>query len=217
MSIIGSYNGASIIAFPTHPAPKQIELGMSDSVAINRSPFTGSTQTLTWPGADWWDASIALPKLLPTDAAVWSSFLAELRGMQNVFLLGDPTYKGPKGSVLGSPVVNGINNAMSTTLNTRGWQPNAFGLLRPGDYLQLGTILTITNVRLHRVLDLVDSDANGDASITIWPSIREATVDGQAISFNNPQGTFRLATNRRSVLTDETHLSGVSLKAIEAR
>jgi hypothetical protein len=207
---IGTYNGASILALPTTPAPKSIELGMNDTNAMSRSPFSGATQVQAWPGADWWDASIALPQMVAADAAVWSAFLAECRGILNVFYLSDPTYTGPKGTVKGAPVVNGVNNAMSTQLNTRGWTPSSFRLLLPGDYFQLGD-------RLHRVLDALNSDANGDATISIWPSIREATTDGQAINLNKPQGLFRLVDNRRSVLTDETRLSGVSLKAVEAR
>ena len=207
---IGTYNGAAILAFPSHPAPKSIELVMNDTVAMSRSPFTGSTQVQSWPGSDWWEANIALPKLQAADAAVWSAFLAECRGMLNVFYLSDPTYKGPQGTVLGVPVVSGANNAMATQLATKGWTPNSFRLLLPGDYLQLGN-------RLHKILDVVNSDASGNATITVWPSLREATTDGQAINLNNPRGLFRLAENRRSVLTDETRLSGVSVKAIEAR
>jgi hypothetical protein len=208
--VIGSYNSASILAFPTSPAPKSIELGMNDTVAMSRSPFTGQTQTQAWPGADMWDASIALPKLNADEAAVWSAFLAECRGMLNVFYLSDPAYTGPKGTVMGKPLVNGVQNAMATSLNTKGWTPNSFRLLLPGDYIQVGN-------RLHRVLDQVNSDGSGYATISIWPSLREATTDGQAINLNKPKGLFRLAENRRSVLTDETRLSGVSLKAIEAR
>ena len=99
---------------------------------------------------------------------------------------------------------------MALTLNTKGWLPNAFRLLLPGDQLQLGN-------RLHRVLDVVNSDANGNAAITLWPSIREATADGDPIILNNPQGLWRLAENRRSVLSDETRLSGISFKCMEAR
>jgi len=215
MSIIGSYNGASIISFPTYPAPRQIELGMNDSVAINRSPFTGSTQASAWPGADAWDASIALPKLQganlgKTDAAVWSAFLAETRGMLNVFFLHDSNYTGAQGSCNGTPLVNGAQSPMATSLVTRGWTPSSFRLLLPGDYLQLGN-------RLHRVLDVVDSDASGNATISIWPSLRDALTDGETVNLNNPQGLFRLATNRRSLTADETRLSAVTLKCVEAR
>ncbi len=210
MSVIGTYNSASIISFPTQPAPRQIELGMNDATAISRSPFTGSTQVVAWPGADFWDANIALPKMVGCDAAVWASFLAECRGMLNVFFLSDPAYKGPQGSASGTPLVNGSQAAMATSLVTKGWTPSSFRLLLPGDYLQVGN-------RLHRVLETVNSDANGDATITIWPSLRDALTDGEAIDLNHPQGLFRLASNRRSLTADETLLSAITLKAVEAR
>jgi len=210
MAVIGTYNSASIIAFPTHPAPRQIELGMNDAVAISRSPFTGSTQVQAWAGSDFWDASIALPKMVGCDASVWAAFLAECRGMLNVFFLSDPAYKGAQGTASGTPLVNGAQSPMATSLNTKGWTPSSFRLLLPGDYLQVGN-------RLHRVLDVVNSDASGNASITIWPSLRDAVTDGQAINLNNPQGLFRLANNRRSLTADETLLSAVTLKAVEAR
>ncbi|WP_263378696.1 hypothetical protein [Granulicella paludicola] len=210
MAITGTFNGAQIVALPIKPSIKQIELAMNDTVSASRSPFSGATQLQVWPGADWWEANITLPQMVESDAMVWTAFLSELRGMMNSFYLGDPLRVQPSGSALGSPVVNGVNAAMATTLNTRGWTANSTGLLLPGDMLQIG-------VRLHRVLDAVNADANGDASISIWPSIREATTDGQAIILNNPQGLFRLAENRRSSLTTETRLSGISFKAVEAR
>jgi hypothetical protein len=208
--VIGNYNGASILAFPDNPAPRQIELGMNDMVAMSQSPFTGVAQVQAWPGADMWDAAIALPKLVAAEAAVWAAFLAECRGRLNVFPIRDPAYRGPKGTAKGLPAARGVNNAMATQLATKGWIANSFGLLLPGDYLQLG-------YRLHRVLERVNSDGSGYATIVVWPSLREATTDGEAINLNNPSGLFRLATNRRSTLTDETRLSGVTIKAVEAR
>lgn len=210
MAVIGSYGGASIIAFPKTPGIRQISWTMNDSVAIARSPYTGATQTQVWPGGDWWEADVALPQMNQHNEAVWSAFLAELRGMANVFYLGDPLRPHPCGLPQGNPVVDGVNNAMSQTLHTRGWKVNSFRLLLPGDLLQIG-------YRLHKVLDVVNSDASGKADISIWPSIREATTDGQQVILNNPQGLFRLSTNRRSVTTTETRLSAVTLKIIEAR
>ena len=134
--------------------------------------------------------------------------------MLNQFYLTDPNHAQPAGTPLGTsagaPCVAGVNLAMATVLNTKGWLPSTMGHLLPGDQLQIGQ-------RLHRVLEQVNSDANGDASISIWPSIREVTTDGDPLTLNNPQGLFRLAENRRSVLTTETLLSGISLKCLEAR
>jgi hypothetical protein len=151
-----------------------------------------------------------MPQMTQADKSVWSAFFGECRGITNTFYLFDPLHRHPAGTPQGTPVVNGVNVAMSTNLNVRGFTPNTFRHLLPGDYLQLGH-------RLHEVMDVVNSDANGNATISLWPSIREATADGDPIILNNPQGLFRITTNRRSVLTTETRLSSLSFQAREAR
>lgn len=115
MAVIGSYNGASIIAFPERPGIKQIEFVMNDTVAMSRSPFTGSTQVQAWPGSDWLEANITLPQMVAADAQVWTAFLAELRGITNVFYLSDPLHRRPAGNPQGSPVISGVNAPMAHT------------------------------------------------------------------------------------------------------
>jgi hypothetical protein len=152
MSITGTFNSASIVALPTSPCLRSVEFSMTDAVALVSSPFTGQTQAQQWPGADSWSGTVTLPPLTREQADNWISFLMELRGMANCFLIGDPMKRTPRGHVRGVPVVDmtttGTNLAGTQTLYTRGWQANAFGLLLPGDYLQVG-------YRLHRVLDRV--------------------------------------------------------------
>lgn len=210
MSVIGAYNGASIIAFPQYPGIKQLNLTMNDTTPVSTSPFTGVQQVQAWPGADWWTADLTLPQMTSQTVAIWEGFLGECRGMTNVFYLGHPFHISPQGTAGGTPVCNGVSSAMSYTLTTRGWTPNTYRLLLPGDHLQIG-------YRLHRVLTQVNSDSSGDATISVWPSIREATTDGEPIILNHPQGLFRLASNKRSILSAETRLSAVTLSVIEAR
>ncbi len=210
MPVIGSFNGASILAFPAKPCVRQINLVKNDTVAVTRSPFTGATQQQAWPGADWWSAELTLPQLQRADARTWSAFLGECRGSLNSFYISDPLRLSPAGLGKGIPVVSGTNAPMATTLLTRNWKPDVHRQLLPGDLVQIG-------VRLHEVVEQVDSDAGGNAAITIWPSLREAATDGEAITLNKPAGLFRLAGNQRNVMTDVTRLSTVSLKVIEAR
>jgi hypothetical protein len=212
MSIIGTFNGASIIALPSSPAPKQIQLEMNNIVAAPTNPFTGSTmQVLAWPGGDWWTAQIALPQLRPGEqVGTWQGFLAECRGKLNVFMLGDSSYQSPRGTAKGQPLVNGAQSPMAITLNTKGWTPNSYRLLLTGDYLQVG-------YRLHRVLDTVNSDANGDATISIFPSLRDPLTDGEQIILNNPKGLFRMQENKQSMLIDVSHMGGCSFNVVEAR
>jgi len=210
MATIGSYNGANIVAFPHSPGIKQLNLSMNDTTPVSTSPFTGVQQVQAWPGADWWSADLTLPQMTSESIAIWEGFLGECRGMTNVFYLGHPLKVSPQGSASGTPVCNGVTPAMSYTLTTRGWTPSTYRLLLPGDHLQIG-------YRLHRVLTQVNSDSSGDATISVWPSIREATTDGEPVILNHPQGLFRLASNKRAVLSAETRLSALTLSVIEAR
>lgn len=187
---------------------------ISDAVAAVASPYTGQTQTQSWPGADMWAGTVTLPPLAQADADLWISFLMELRGMQNAFQLGDPLKATPRGSVAGAPLIDNTvstgNAAMSQTLGTKGWTPGAAGVLLTGDYVQVG-------YRLHRVLDDVDADGSGNATLNIWPSLREVPADGAALGTDNCKGLFRLGSNQRQWSADYTRLTRLSFPILEYR
>jgi len=210
---IGS-NTYNLCAMPSSPGPAEIELGMSDSVAVVESPFTKVQQVQPWPGADFWDATVTLPPLSKAQAWAWEGFLAELRGRANVFQLGDPrAVGGLLGSGLGTPVANtyGGNNLPGTTsLVTAGWAPSTFRLLLPGDQFQI-------NYRLHRVCEQVNSDSGGNATLAIWPSLRETPSTGNGLYFASPRGLFRLASNRRAIHSSPQRLTTLSFQCIEVR
>ena len=211
---IGS-NSYSLCTIPTSPGASEIEIGMNDAVAVFTSPFTGSQQTQQFPGGDNWDATITLPPMYYSQAAPWEGFLAELRGKLNVFQLGDTRTKTLLGVGTGTPVVNtsGSNNlAMTTSLFTSGWTHSTTGLLLPNDKFQIG-------YRLYKVAGSspVNSDSSGNATIQVWPSLRETPANGTPIILNSPVGIFRLASNRRAIHWSPTRLTTVSLACVEAR
>jgi hypothetical protein len=206
-------NAVSVVTLPHDiGSAASVEFSFSDAVAIVSSPFTGQTQAQQWPGADMWTGTVTLPPLTQNQADDWISFLMECRGMANAFQIGDPMKRMPRGAVSGVPVVDGSVTVVAggQTLLTRGWTASRFRLLVPGDYLQVG-------FRLHRVLDVVNSDANGKAAISIWPSLREVPTDGEAIVLNNPVGLFRLAANKRTWSSDYTALTRLSFQVMEYR
>ena len=212
---VGQMATVNLVAFPAYPGFADVTFDATDSVAVVQSPFSGMAQTQTWPGADAWSAKATLPPLTKTESAQWVAFMLELRGMSNAVMIGDPLCLTPQGRPLGAPVANtnggtGHNAAGTTTLYTRGWTPSRFRLLLPGDALQVG-------YRLHRVLDQVNSDVNGDAAINVWPSLREVPADGQAIILNNPQGLFRLANNKRTWQISNAFITTTTLQLMEYR
>ena len=159
-----------------------------------------------------WGATVTLPPLSQAQTDVWVSALMECRGMMNAVQVGDPMKSMPRGNPLGTPTcpATPVDTFGQSTLTTAGWTPGKVGLLLPGDYLQVG-------YRLHRVLDIVNSDSSGNASIGVWPSLREVPAASAPIILNNPRGLFRLGTNKRTWSSDVTRLTRLSFPIVEYR
>lgn len=203
-------NTVSVVTLPSSPGPRSIEFDFTESVAVARSIFSGQTQVQRWPGADVLSGTATLPPLTQDEADAWISALMQCQGMTNAFMLGDPLKSTPRGNPQGAPAVD-TSQAMAAGTNslyTYGWIASQTGLLLPGDYIQIG-------YRLYRVIDQVNSDANGKATLNIWPSLRE--VPSGAIVTQNAKGIFRLAANQNKWSADYTRLSSLSFQFTEYR
>jgi hypothetical protein len=206
-------NSVTLVATPSTKV-RGLELHISDAIATVSSPYTGQTQTQSWPGGDMWSGTVTLPDLAQVDADAWIAFLMELRGMQNAFQIGDRLKATPRGTPAGTPLIdnsaNGGNPAMSQALATKGWTASAPNVLLPGDYVQVG-------YRLHRVLDAVSADSSGKAVLSLWPSLREQPTDSSALITSNCLGLFRLANNQRTWSVDYTRVTRISFPILEYR
>lgn len=204
----------NLVALPPTPGIAEVEMGINDTVATVTSPFTRQTQTQSWPGADWWDATVTMPPMSVGCVAAWRGFLAELRGRANVFQISDPAAAPVVNAQVGAPVVNSsvdtYNLPMTTSLVTRGWMANGQRLLLRGQQFQIG-------YRLHMVCENVSADAGGNATLSIWPSIRETPEDGTPLVLKSPQGLFRLSSNRRAVQWSPERAVSLSFKCEEVR
>lgn len=207
-------NGKSVTLVATPPicGANAVQFDATDAVSTVPSPYTAQTQTQGWVGADNWSGTITLPPLTQAQADVWISALLECRGMLNAIQIGDPMKATPRGQPLGTPktLPTPPEKFGTYTLSTTGWTPGKVGLLLPGDYFQLG-------YRLHRVLNIVNSDASGNATINVWPSLREVPAANAPLILASPQGLFRLATNKRSWGADVTRLTHLSFPIVEYR
>jgi hypothetical protein len=201
------------VALPTSPGLRTVEFSFADSVALTVNDFTGITQAQQWLGADQLSGTMTLPPLTQCQADEWIAALMELRGMANAMLLGDPLKTSPRGNPLGAPAFPATitDIAGNQTVETTGWTPGKFGLLLPGDYIQIG-------YRLHRVVGApVNSDSSGNATIAIWPSLREPPIASQALITSNCVGLFRRASNKAGWSADYTRLSRASFQVQEYR
>lgn len=163
-------------------------------VAVTESPFSLVTQTHKLAGEKW-ACSATLISLRRSDAEKWSAFLTGLEGRRGTFLMDDPVSNNTRGSAKttpGTPVVDG-NDQTGPSLDIRGAPTNSTGYLLAGDLIQLGSGGT---TRMHKVLQNVDIDGSGEATIEIWPSIRTPSpTDGDTVTVDGAQCLMRLTTN----------------------
>ena len=185
---------------PTTIGIESIELRAMNAVAVSQSPFTYKQQVIAHQGQIW-SASVSIPSVRRDLAADWKAMLVALKGSVGTFLLGDPDYVTPRGTVSGTPTLSGTagDSTVSVTMT---------GTLLAGDYIQLGTG---SAARLHQVL----VDQSGSGNLEIWPDLR-STYSGETVIYSSPKGVFRLGNSTTSWSIDNASFYGISFEAIEA-
>lgn len=198
---------------PAAPKIRDVHIGVDFAVTVSQSPFTGLTQTQEFDRA-LWRGEFKLPKVKRRDGGqAWIAFLVALNGRAGTFLLGDPLAKTPLGVATGTPLVNGAHAARAKMLATDGWTPSTAGILKAGDFIQLGTGAT---TRLHMVLVDVASNGSGQATLDIRPALRTAIADNAAIVKTNTVGLWRLTENFNPWDYDRLLLYDIPIKCEEA-
>jgi hypothetical protein len=202
------------LTFPTQTGVAAVEFTATDVVSVSQSPFTFSQQVVRHAGARW-SATISIPPVKRSDSEYWNSFLLRLRGQFGTFLLGDPNGATPRGSAAsaaGTPVVNGASQT-GNELNIDGLPASATGYLKAGDYIQLGSASTS---RLYKVLEDVDSNGSGEATLNLWPDLRSSPADGAAVVVSSAKGVFRLSNNEAVWTINNAGFYSISFAAVEA-
>lgn len=202
------------LTFPTQTGVAAVEFTATDVVSVSQSPFTFSQQVVRHAGARW-SATISIPPVKRSDSEYWNSFLLRLRGQFGTFLLGDPNGATPRGSAAsaaGTPVVNGASQT-GNELAIDGLPASAVSYLRAGDYIQLGSA---ASARLYKVLEDVDSNGSGEATLNLWPDLRSSPADGAAVVVSNAKGVFRLSNNEAVWTINNAGFYSISFAAVEA-
>lgn len=200
-----------LITLPTSVCFASVVMNLRRVVGRTASPFTLEEQSFKWPGEQW-GMELTMPPIKGRALAEeWISFMLQLEGSYGYFLIGDPTAKTPQGVATGTPLVDGINQTGNTLL-TKGWTPNTVGILKRGDYLQLGTG---TNTRLHKLTADVDSDVSGNAALPIVPALRTSPANNDPIVVNDAKGIFRLTSNDFSWSVDPGSIYRFRFNALE--
>lgn len=184
---------------PASPTFSEMTYKPITLVGVTRSPFTLQTQTFVWPGQAWAFRGVLPPISSDAEADAWITWKLALNGQQGTFLIGPSTRKTTRGSAAGAKTVDTGAVFNSTTLPITG----GTGAFVAGDWLQISNTL-------YRVLQ------NNGASVDVWPRLRSSYAAGTAITYVNPKGTFRLASNDMDWTVNLAKHTGLVVEAVEA-
>lgn len=203
------------ISFPVQvPSLTQISavrFSAVDVVGVGESPFTLSQEIHEHQGKRW-GIEVQLVPMVRADAEAWIAFLLMLRGRRGTFELGDPVGQTPRGAATGSPLVKGASQ-VGGTLATDGWTAGVTGIVKAGDWIQIGS-----TKRLHKVLQDANSDGSTNATLELWPGPRvgDPPGDNDVITVSGTKGTWRLAANERGWDVQVAQVFGLRFAAVEA-
>jgi len=199
------------VSFPASIGLANLNIRARTVVGISASPFTGQQQVYKHQG-QWWEAEVSLPPMKRADAEQVVAFLLKMNGAYGTFLLGDKSATAPRGVGTGTPLVNG-GSQTGNELVTDGWTTSTTGILKAGDWIQLGSG---SSTRLYKVLDDVNSDGSGNATINIFPDLRLSPADDTVIAVSNTQGLWRLSSNETQYSIDQMSVYGITFACVEA-
>ena len=193
---------------PATPGIKTARFGLMSNTLKHVSPLNGATSTQEFPGAKWL-VTYTLPPMVRADAAAWQAFFTQLRGQSGRFFGFDPSAKTPRGVATGTPIVNGAGQT-GTSLITSGWTISITGILKAGDYFQVGN-------ELKQITQDINSSGAGAATLVFEPPLRNAPSNGASIITTNPTCIMMLNSDDMAAWDiDEALHYGMTFSAIES-
>jgi hypothetical protein len=104
----------------------------------------------------------------------------------------------------------GVNSGIMLLIRREANQPSV-GMEAWGACVYLPNF----DARLHKVLKDVDSDSVGNATLDIFPRLRETVNYNTRINVQDPHGTFRLANNQRRYSVSNAGIYSIEFDFVE--
>ena len=207
---MASYTPSYPLTLPTVTGITTQNFGLDRVVAVTESPFTNQEQVYEHEGAQW-KGTFTLPPMKKESAAVWLAFLMSLRGRRGTFKIGDQDRKTIQGVATGTILVNG-DAQTGNAINLDGFANSTNNVFKAGDYIQI-------NSYLYMVSADVNSDASGEATVYVEPSLRtgiEAINDDTTVIYSNTTTIMRLDTNFTNWDSNHVSVYGISFACSES-
>tara|TARA_R110000772_G_scaffold7145_7_gene24502 strand:- start:9085 stop:9693 length:609 start_codon:yes stop_codon:yes gene_type:complete len=198
----------ALITTPTTIGFESIEFRAVNATAISMSPFTYKQQVFAHAGQRW-EASVTIPSVRKDLAAPWTAFLLRCRGPENTFLLGDPDYTDPQGTLRSTTAIPtaSLTGDINATTASIAFVTQT-DTLKAGDYVQVGLG---SSARLYKILE----DCQGDSAVEVWPKLRDTYAEA-LIKTDSPKGVFRLRDPASSWSINNQSSYNISFEVVEA-
>ena len=198
------------LTLPTATGVTTQNWAISRTVSVTRSPFTRQEQVYEHDGQQW-KGNFTLPPMLKVNAAVWLSFLLQLRGRRGTFKIGDQDRKTIQGVATGTIRVNGASQ-VGNEVALDGFAVSTNNVFKAGDYIQI-------NSYLYMVTADCNSNGSGETEAKIEPALRqgiETIADDTIVIYTNTTTLMRLDSNDTNWDTDRVSKYGISFACSEA-
>ena len=200
------------LTLPTSPSNfVTSEWRIISTVAYTESPFTYGQQVAKYQGSVW-QTTVTLPPMNRADAGAWQSFFMQLNGRFGTFLLGDPDAKTIQGGANTVISVNGDHSVGAYDVVVDGANTSTV-IFKKGDYVQFGSG---ASSKLHMIVADITSDASGNATLQIEPSLKTALTDDDVITYSNTKAVMRMDANELGWNANNVSLYGISFSCTES-
>lgn len=180
------------ISMPTSPSNfVTSQWSLMRTAGFTESPFTYAQQVSEFQGTKW-TTTVTLPAMSKTDAGAWTAFFTQLHGRRGTFLIGDPDKKTIQGTATGIMSVNGDHAIGAYSIVVDGLNVSQSQAFKKGDYVQFGSGATS---KLHMIVDDIETDGSGNATLQIEPSLKTALSDDDVVTYSDTKMVARMDSN----------------------
>ena len=165
--------------FPTSPCLENLTI-KSLAPTMMSVAHTHPRQVRSRGAVHRWLIEGTLPDNMSRDElAPIMAFLVARRGRYETFTFTPPVLCNARGTATGTPLVDGAGQT-GRNINTKGWTINITGILKAGDFVKFNA-----HNKIYMVTADADSDAAGNAVISIEPALFESPADNESIVVND--------------------------------
>jgi hypothetical protein len=174
--------------FPTSPAPRNANI-RSQQTTIVSVTASGRKQARQIDGQKF-AITLQFPTMTRAEFAPIQAFIMKQRSRLENFTIVPPTVKNALGVASGTISVDGALTAGTTTAIIDGMAVSTNGILKAGDYFRF-----TGQDKVYMAVEDLDSDGNGEGTLTFEPPLRANVNNDVAIKYDNVDFTVSLTND----------------------